>query len=186
VKLNRREFSAALLAAATFPGKLLDEFDQSPRRPSMLLLPDDPFSGIGFLKLRLDAGQRPSEDMSGWALSCQLTRKNEFAERAIAAMRASSPKGSASHIWMQVAGLSLAFDWLYEHPALDISLKDSLANRLVDSAAAAERIGHWNPRKADRFRTTLGCARCGKNSGATILKSSSIPTAKTLCLARGG
>jgi hypothetical protein len=138
VKVNRREFSAALLGAAAFPGKLLDDFEQSPRRPSMLLLPDDPFSGMGILKARLDAVQRPSEDIPGWALSWQLTRKSEFAERAIAAMRAlpSAPKGSAPRLWMQVASLSLAFDWLYEHPAFDIPLKDNLANRLVDSAAA--------------------------------------------------
>ena len=138
MKVNRREFSAALLGAAAFPGKLLDDFDQSPRRPSMLLLPDDPFSGIGVSKARLDAGQRPSEEMAGWALSWQLTRKNEFAERAIAAMRAlpSTAKESASRSWMQVVGLSLAFDWLYEHPAFDAALKDGLANRLVDSAAA--------------------------------------------------
>ena len=68
MKVNRREFSAALLGAAAFPGKLLDDFDQSPRRPSMLLLPDDPFSGIGVLKARLEAGLRPSEDIPGWAV----------------------------------------------------------------------------------------------------------------------
>ena len=110
MKVNRREFSAALLGLAAFPGKLLDDFDQSPRRPSILLLPDEPFSGIGVLKGRLDAGQRPSEDMPGWALSWQLTRKNEFAERAISAMRVlpSAPKDSASRSWMHVVALSLA------------------------------------------------------------------------------
>lgn len=138
MKVNRRQFSAALLGAAAFPGAVLDGFDQSPHRPSMLLLPDDPFSGMGALKARLDAGRRPSDDIPGWALSWQLTRKNEFAERAIAAMRAlpTVPAGSASRSWMQVVGLSLAFDWLYEHPAFDASLKDVFANRLMDSAAA--------------------------------------------------
>jgi hypothetical protein len=138
VKLNRREFSAALLGAGAFPGKLLDEFDQPPTRPSLLLLRDDPFSGLKVLKTRLDAGLRPSEDIPGWALSWQLTRRYEFAERAIAAIRAlpPAPKGSASRYWMQTVSLSLAFDWLYEHPAFDAALKDSIANRLVDSAAA--------------------------------------------------
>ncbi|MEQ1473231.1 MAG: heparinase II/III family protein, partial [Candidatus Acidiferrum sp.] len=137
MKLNRREFSAALLGAAAFPATLLDGFDRSPQRPSMLLLRDDPFSGLNVLKARRNAGHRPSEDIPGWALSWQLTGKSEFAERAIAAIRAlpAAPKGSASRFWMQDVGLSLAFDWLYEHPAFDAALKESVASRLVDSAA---------------------------------------------------
>jgi hypothetical protein len=75
VKVNRREFSVALLGAAAFPGKLLDDFEQSSRRPSLLLLPDDPFSGIGILKARLDAGQRPAEDIPGWALSFHVPER---------------------------------------------------------------------------------------------------------------
>ena len=156
--LNRREFSAALLGAAAFPGKLLGEFDQSPRRPSLLLLRDDPFSGLALLKARLDAGHQPSADIPGWALSWQLTGKNEFAERAIAALRAlpAAPKGSASRFWMQVVGLSLAFDWLYEHPAFDASLKDTLANRLVDSAAAVLALPDLSiPEQASYHNYTL-------------------------------
>jgi hypothetical protein len=39
------------------------------------LLPDDPFSGIGILKARLDAGQRPAEDIPGWALSFHVPER---------------------------------------------------------------------------------------------------------------
>jgi hypothetical protein len=158
VKLNRREFSAALLGAAAFPGKLLDEVEQSPLRPSLLLLRDDPFSGLKVLRARLDAGQRPSEDISGWALSWQLTGKNEFAERAIAALRAlpPAPKGAASRYWMQTVDLSLAFDWLYEHPAFDAALKDVLANRLVDSAATVLALPDLSiPEQASYHNYTL-------------------------------
>jgi Heparinase II/III-like protein len=158
VKLNRREFSAALLGAAAFPGKLLGEFDQPPTRPSLLLLRDDPFSGLKVLKARLEAGLRPSEDIPGWALSWQLTRRNEFAGRAIAAIRAlpPAPKGSASRYWMQTVGLSLAFDWLYDHPAFDAALKDGMANRLVDSAAAVLAVPDLSiPEQASYHNYTL-------------------------------
>jgi Heparinase II/III-like protein len=158
VKLNRREFSAALLGAAAFPGKLLDEFDQPPTRPSLLLLRDDPFSGLKVLKARLDDGLRPSEDIPGWALSWQLTRRLEFAERAIAAIRAlpAAPKGSASRYWMQTVSLSLAFDWLYDHPSFDTALKDSIANRLVDSATTVLSVPDLSiPEQASYHNYTL-------------------------------
>jgi hypothetical protein len=136
--MNRREFATALLGAAAFPGTLLAAGSECLVRPSLLLLPEDPFSGVSLLKVRYGAGRQPSGDIPGWALSWQLTKKDEFAERAIAALRASPelPKGKASRYWMQFAGVSLAFDWLYDHPGFDASLKDRLANGLLDSAAA--------------------------------------------------
>ena len=137
VKMNRREFSAALLGAAAFPVGLVAEPTESAARPSLLLLQDDPFSGFGLLKARYATGRRPSADIPGWSLSWQLTKKDEFAERAIAGMRAvpGLPKSSPSRSWTQFVSLSLAFDWLYEHPAFDPALKDSLANGLLDGAS---------------------------------------------------
>jgi hypothetical protein len=138
VRLNRREFSAALLGAAACPGAVLSDIAQEAIRPSLLLLRDDPFSGLRLLQDRYDAGRRPSDDIPGWALSWQLTKQNDFADRAIAALRvlAGPPKGPPSRMWMQIVGLCLAFDWLYEHPAFDAALKDSLANGFVDSASS--------------------------------------------------
>jgi len=122
------------------------------------LLGNDPFSGLKVLKGRLDAGQRPSEDIPGWALTWQLTRKNEFGARAIAALRAlpPAPKGSASRYWMQAAGLSLAFDWLYDHPAFDATLKNNIANRLADGAAAVLALPDLSiPEQASYHNYTL-------------------------------
>jgi hypothetical protein len=158
VKLDRREFSAALLGAAAFPRTLFEEFDKATPRPSLLLLSNDPFSGLKVLKGRLDAGHRPSEDIPGWALTWQLTRKNEFGARAIAALRAlpPAPKGSASRYWMQAAGLSLAFDWLYDHPAFDATLKDNIGNRLADGAAAVLALPDLSiPEQASYHNYTL-------------------------------
>jgi hypothetical protein len=137
VKMNLREFSSALLGATAFPVGLLKQSSESGIHPSLLLLQDDPFSGLDILKARYDTGRRPSADFPGWSLCWQLTKKDEFAERAIAAIRAvpGLPKGSPSHSWMQFVSLSLAFDWLYEHPAFDATLKDSLANGLLDGAS---------------------------------------------------
>jgi hypothetical protein len=135
-KMDRREFSTALLGAIVFSRSLIFGADESRVHPSMLLCAEDPFSGLGLLKARYASGRRPSEDIPGWALSWQLTKGEEFAERAIAGLRAmpALPKDSASRWWMQFVGVSLAFDWLYEHPAFDAKLKDQIAGGLVDAA----------------------------------------------------
>ena len=137
VKMNRREFSSALLGAAAFPVGLLKQPLESGIHPSLLLLQDDLFSGLGVLKAPYDRGRRPSADIAGWALSWQITKNHEFAERAIAGIRAlpGLPQNSFSRSWMQFVGLSLAFDWLYEHLAFDRALKDSVASGLVESAS---------------------------------------------------
>lgn len=110
--MNRREFSAALLSATVFPRELLAALAEPARRPSLLLLPQDAFSGLTLLRARYEAGHRPSDDLPGWALSWQLTQEDEFAQRALTALRASSelPQGKATRYWMQFAGQSLAFD----------------------------------------------------------------------------
>jgi hypothetical protein len=53
VTVNRREFSAALLSAAVFSRELLAALAEPARRPSLLLLPQDPFSGLTLLKSAL-------------------------------------------------------------------------------------------------------------------------------------
>jgi hypothetical protein len=138
VKMNRREFSSALLGAAAFPGGLVARPTESAAHPSLLLVREDPFSGLGILKARYAAGRRPSGDIPGWSLSWQLTRKDEFAEQAIAGIRALSglAKNSPSRSWPQFVSLSLAFDWLYEHPAFHPTLSNGLANELLDGASA--------------------------------------------------
>src|SRR5438067_5123587 len=136
--MNRREFSVALLGAAGFPGRLIVEPTEAVARPSLLLLQNDAFSSLGLLKFRYNSGRRPSDDIPGWSLSWQLTKKDEFADRAIAGIRAALPtlpRESPSRSWTQFVSFSLAFDWLYEHPSFDLALKDSLANALVDGAA---------------------------------------------------
>ncbi|HEY8713892.1 MAG TPA: heparinase II/III family protein, partial [Candidatus Acidoferrum sp.] len=135
--INRREFSTALLGAAIFPRTLFSSLPELATHPSLLLLPQDPFSGLTLLRARYEAGQRPSDDVPGWALSWQLTQKDEFAQRALAALHASAelPQGKATRYWMQFAGQSLAFDWLYDYPGFDVALKDRLANGLLDSAS---------------------------------------------------
>jgi hypothetical protein len=45
VKVNRREFSTALLGAAVFPRDFLSTLAEPAPRPSLLLLAQDPFSG---------------------------------------------------------------------------------------------------------------------------------------------
>jgi hypothetical protein len=84
--MNRRKFSAALLSAAVFPRELLAALAEPARRPSLLLLPQDPFSGLTLLRARYEAGHLPSDDLPGWALSWQLTQKGDFAQRALTAL----------------------------------------------------------------------------------------------------
>jgi hypothetical protein len=137
VRMNRREFSSALLGAAAFPGSLVSESTEAALRPSLLLVQNDPFSGLGRLAARYAAGRRPSDDIPGWSLAWQLSKNNDFAERAIAGIRAMPglAKNSLSRSWMQFVSLSLAFDWLYDHPAFPPALRDSLANELLDGAS---------------------------------------------------
>jgi hypothetical protein len=158
VKVNRREFSTALLVAAVFPRDFLSTLAEPAPRPSLLLLAQDPFSGLTLLRARYEAGHRPSDDLPGWALSWQLTQKDEFAQRALAALHKSAelPRGKGTRYWTQFAAQSLAFDWLYNHPGFDTVLKDRLANALLDSASsllAAPDLA--NPNQASYHNYTL-------------------------------
>lgn len=107
-----------------------------PVRPRLLIAERDPFSGLPILRARYAAGVRPSDDLAGWALSYVLTGDDAFARRALDAMRASSlPGGNPSRTWKTWVQWSLAFDWLYGHPAFDAALKDRIAGELLEGAA---------------------------------------------------
>src|SRR5882757_8741632 len=133
--VTRREFSAALLGTIAFSRSLIAGTAETIRRPSMLLLQTDPFSGLDLLRARYAAGKRPSEDVPGWALSWQITGKNEFAEKAIAGLQKvlAESKGKASRVWMNHVGMALAFDWLYEHKSFNAKLKEEIAETLLDN-----------------------------------------------------
>jgi len=90
-------------------------------RPRLLIAERDPFTGLHILKSRYASGRRPSDDMEGWALSWRLSGKDEFAERAVAYMRAKhvAAGGKASRSWVDYARWSLAFDWLFDYPGFD-------------------------------------------------------------------
>jgi hypothetical protein len=100
----------------------------------MLLLPVDPFSGLEILRARYNAGRQPSEDVPGWALSWQLTRKDEFAQHAVAELKKMLPlREGTSRSYTKFVGVALAFDWLYEHPAFESALKDQIADELLSA-----------------------------------------------------
>ena len=132
-EMTRREFSAALVGALA-SGNLLFATGEIPSRPSLLLLPTDPFSGLDVLRARFESGLRPSDEPAGWALTWQLTKEDAFARRAIDALRGAPIKEASSRSWMKYVALALAFDWLYEHPAFERSLKDKIAGELLDGA----------------------------------------------------
>ena len=83
--MRRRDFMSAMVAmalASAWPARS----ELSVRHPRLLIAERDAFTGLRLLNARYAAGLRPSEDMEGWALSWQLTRKDIFAERALAEM----------------------------------------------------------------------------------------------------
>src|SRR5258705_2479552 len=133
--MKRRDFIAALTASAiayAWPARA----QSADRRPRMLLADSDPFTAIALLKSRYADGRRPSEDMEGWALTWLLTGKEEFAERALAEMRAKhlSSGGKPSRSWVDYARWSLAFDWLFNYKGFDRALKDRVAEELSAGA----------------------------------------------------
>jgi Heparinase II/III-like protein len=135
--MKRREFLAAMAASAIATAS--PSWAQvASRRPHLLIAETDPFTGLRVLKARYASGLRPSEDMEGWALSWQLTGREEFAERAIAEMKsrhvASAAKASRS--WVDYARWSLAFDWLLPFRGFDSTLQARVAGELRDGAAA--------------------------------------------------
>ncbi|HZL28371.1 MAG TPA: heparinase II/III family protein [Acidobacteriaceae bacterium] len=132
-QLSRRYFSQMLAATAAFAfsGRAHAETKSG---PSMLLGATDPFCGLDILHMRYAAGRRPSDDISGNALSWLLTGSDAFAQKSLAEMRHSAVPPTGSHAWLTYANWALAFDWLYEHPAFDEALKDRVAKQLLDGA----------------------------------------------------
>ena len=100
----------------------------------MLLGATDPFCGLDILRIRYAAGQRPSGDLAGNALSWLVSGQDDFAQKSLAEMRRTAPPAAGSHAWLTYANWALAFDWLYEHPAFDEALKDRVAKQLLDGA----------------------------------------------------
>jgi hypothetical protein len=104
-------------------------------RPRLLVAERDPWSGLPALRARWAAGERPSEDLPGLALSYLLTGDDGFARRALEELRADRPTGwKGSSRYVRYLRRSLAFDWLYGFPGFDPALKDAVAADLVDGA----------------------------------------------------
>ena len=106
-----------------------------PPRPRLLIAERDPFSGLPALRARWAAGERPSDDLPGWALSYVLSGDEGFARRAVDELRRTRPreKGGSS-LYLDTLSYALAFDWLYGYPGFDGALRDRLARELVDGA----------------------------------------------------
>ena len=124
-----------LLAAASSGGAA----EASPvTHPRLFVAELDPFAGLPALKARWAAGERPSEDLPGLALSWLLSGDESLARRALEELRADRPtrlKGSSAYV--RYLNRSMAFDWLYDCPGFDAALKDQVAADLV---AGAERM----------------------------------------------
>jgi hypothetical protein len=135
--VKRRDFIGAVLASA-IATRLPFQAQEISRHPRLLTSESDPFAGLHILKARYASGRKPSQDMEGWALSWLLTGEKDFAERALAEMRNKhiSASGKPSHSWADYARWSLAFDWLFNYPGFDRTLKDRVAAELRDGAAA--------------------------------------------------
>jgi hypothetical protein len=135
--MKRRDFITALAASAVF-ARTWASAQNLTKRPRLLIAESDPFTGLSFLKLRYAAGRRPSDDISGLALSWQLTGQKDFAERALAEMKGKhiTPSGKPSRAWIDYARWALAFDWLLEYPGFDQASKDRIAHELMDGASA--------------------------------------------------
>jgi hypothetical protein len=103
--------------------------------PRMLITERDPFSGLPALRARWAAGERPSADLPGLALSYLLSGDESFARRAVDELRADRPTGGkGSNRYVRYLNRSLAFDWLYGYAGFDAALKDAVAADLVAGA----------------------------------------------------
>ena len=137
-QFSRRQFSQMLAATAAFAfsRNSFAQTTQAKSGPSMLLAARDPFCGLDILRMRYAAGRRPSDDISGNALSWLLTGQEAFAEKSLAEMRQATLPKAGSRFWTTYASWALAYDWLYEHPDFDAALKDRAAQQLLDGAIA--------------------------------------------------
>jgi hypothetical protein len=156
-KLSRRSFSRLLAATAAFAfSKSGFAQAQAGTDPSMMLGARDAFSGLDILRVRFAAGHRPSDDITGNALSWLLSGQKEFGEKCIAALRTSTLPEPASRSWPTYAGHALAFDWLYRFPAFDEALKDKVARQLLDGAikmASTPDLAHPEESSYHNYKT---------------------------------
>jgi hypothetical protein len=109
---------------------------ESPRpHPHLLLSADDPFTGLPGLKARYAAGLHPSDDVCGNAVSYLVTGERAFAEQAMGRIRRERPPQQVgSRTYAAYVCWSLAFDWLYDYPGFEATLKDQLAGDLLNAA----------------------------------------------------
>jgi len=120
-------FAATAVAAADEPGSLT--------RPRLLVAERDAFAGLPALRARWAAGERPSQDLPGLALSYLLSGDETFARRALELLRADRPSGlKGSSRYVRYLDRSLAFDWLYGFSGFDAALKDAVASDLLAGA----------------------------------------------------
>jgi heparin/heparan-sulfate lyase len=134
--MKRRDFMMAV--GATIGMTILRSSANVPAsRPRLLIGKNDPFTGLALLKTRHQLGMRPSDDMEGWALSWQLSGDRTFADKALKAIRTNRlAKGvRPSRSWIDYARWSLAFDWLFDYPGFEQTLRDRVATELMDGAA---------------------------------------------------
>ena len=131
--ISRRRFSQMLAATAAVAFSP-NVYSQARIGPSMLLGPTDPFCGLDILRIRYAAGRRPAEDISGNALAWLLTKHENFAEKSFAELQRSDLPKPGSHTWLTYAAWALAYDWLYEHPGFDASLKKRIALQFLEGA----------------------------------------------------
>ena len=126
---------AALVVAAGVPPAARAE-SAGVKRPRMLIAERDAFSGLPALRAKYTAGQRPSDDLAGWALTWRLTGDESFARRALDDLQADpADRLKGSNRYMRTVRRSLAFDWLYDFPGFDAAQKDKVAADLLDGAA---------------------------------------------------
>ena len=103
--------------------------------PRLLVAERDPFAGLPALRARWAAGERPSADLPGLALSYLLSGDESFARRAVEELRADKPTGSrGSNRYVRYLNRSLAFDWLHGYAGFDGALRDAVAADLVAGA----------------------------------------------------
>jgi hypothetical protein len=105
-------------------------------RPRMLIAERDAFSGLPALRAKYAAGERPSDDLPGWALTWALTGDEAAARQALENLRADPPdRQKGSNRYLRTVRRALAFDWLYGYAGFDAALKDHVAADLVEGAA---------------------------------------------------
>jgi hypothetical protein len=126
-----RAQEGAVASAATQPAHA----SAPVRHPRLFVAERDPFAGLPALRARWAAGERPSEDLPGLALSWLLSGEESYARRAVEELRADKPTGwKGSSRYVRYLNRSMAFDWLHGYAGFDAALRDAVAADLVKGA----------------------------------------------------